>query len=150
MLKYKWVLSREEAGHIDTNYYFSDSRDHFSYILIKIVGSGGKNKDGFFIFSLSRNKGYVRIKLLDHTNDDDIVGKQIAVLTLRYAQRFLADSIEIPSDIEKYFNLGIFTNKLINNRVGRFLYSMNDISSQTVKSFQKITTRYYDGDIAFV
>jgi GNAT superfamily N-acetyltransferase len=150
MLQYKWVLGKDEADQSESNYYFSNTRDYFQYVTLKLLSSGTEKKDGFLIFSISKDKGNVRIKLLDHTFENKEDGRHIAAIILKYAKSMLTDSIEISSDVVQYFNLGIFNKILFVQREWRYLYSMSDISNQIVKDIEKTITNYCDGDIAFV
>ena len=150
MLQYKWVINRDEPDQSESNYYFSNSRDYFQYVTLRVLSSDPETEDGFLIFSISEDKGNMRIKLLDHTCGNEAEGRKIAAIILDYGKSLSADSIEIPDSLAKFFDIGIFSKFLISQREWRFIYSASDLSDPVARELEKVDPKSYDGDLAFV
>jgi len=149
MLKFRWVKSGQDLDKNESGYYFSDSRDLFLYVPLKMTQIGKNNEDKFLIFSVSQVGNYTRIKLLDHSCDSDKTGKAAVSILLKYATDFSADSIEIPSDLSEIINMGIFKKLFLVEREWRYLFGSEDMSGAVITEFERISPGYFDGDLAF-
>jgi hypothetical protein len=150
MLKYRWVLRRDEAEDYNLNYYFSNVRDDYQYKTIKITSAETGKEEGFVIFSISKDKGTLRMRVLDHFIEGEAAGRQVAAILLGYGQSLMADSIEVTNDLIQYFRLGNYGRRLLSSREWRFVYLLEDMNSEQVKDIEKIQGRPFDGDIPFV
>jgi hypothetical protein len=150
MLRYRWVLGHDEAESYNLNYYFSNVRESFQYKAIKIASPGTEQKEGFLIFSISKDKGTVRMRVLDHFFESETEGRQIVAILLKYGQEIMADSIEITNDLMTVFNPGGYSKRLLTSREWRYIYFMEDMEGEKVKEIEKLRGRPFDGDISFV
>jgi len=151
MLKYKWVLSKNEAKEAPSNYFFSNIRDEFHYIAIEINSFKNQECNSFLILSVSRDKGTVKMKVLDYIHENEWNGSIVSALVMRYAKNYHADIIEASKELIGYFNLGFFGRRLISLKDTLFVYSIpNRNSGINEEEFINVTPRFFDGDIAFV
>jgi len=149
MLKYPWVISRNDTITDMPNYYFSDVREIFRYVAIEIGSPGAGQPKGFLVLSISHKKEKTRVKILDfHFNNPE--DREIAVyLALKYAKDFLADRIEYPASLEIYFKKTIRFKKLTKKQ--RRLYMFYPGSSPSPLGVYKgrIALNYCDADTTF-
>lgn len=96
MLKYPWV--RDDVPPSSPPYHFSDIRQRFRYFAVEI--STNDNPLGWVILSVSTADRRTVIKLLDYaiSNEDY---RALLWIVSKYARRFQADEIQLPSRAEQ-------------------------------------------------
>jgi GNAT superfamily N-acetyltransferase len=149
MLKYPWVLSRDTAEVRKENYHFARVRDIFKYIALEIYSQRDNALKGFLILSVSHKKGKTIIKILDYylKNLSDL--KIISVLSLKLAAHHLADSIDIPSELQNYFQNKFLHKHLLEKKKRSYVYHPESTTSPLSSSADRIALNYCDGDTAF-
>jgi hypothetical protein len=149
MLQNPWVVSKKLGEKKSKNYYFSETRDIFKYVAIEVYRLENRTPAGFLVLSLSHKKEKTRIKLLDfglqNAEKAGIVGYPI----LKYAKKFLADRIEYPDYLARYFQSLPWTKKLIKKQTRLYLFHPSREDSPLAVSRGKIVFDYCDGDTTF-
>ena len=149
MLKHPWLASKSEKKTDVANFYFSITRELFTYVAITTESSDSGRPKGFLILSVSKKKTKIRVKILDfyfkHPSDLQIA----AYLALRYAKVFQADRIDFPASLEKFFKQMTGFKKLIKKQSHLFMFYPASNHSPLAVNNGKIVFNYCDGDTAF-
>lgn len=151
MLKYPWINSRENVeNENNTGYFFSDVRELFSYIPIEIYSKGTKNKVGYLILSVSKEKDKTTLKLLDHELEIQNKYNILLGLIIKYALSYNADRVEFPDPIAQLLlSHKIVPSHLLKQKERKYLYFANDMSSRSALAMKNISPEYCDGDLPF-
>jgi GNAT superfamily N-acetyltransferase len=149
MLKNPWLVPKSEQKTDVANFYFSVTREMFTYVAMAINSSDRMRPKGFLVLSVSKKKKKTRVKILDfyfnHPEDREIA----AYLALRYANVFLADRIDFPASLERYFKQMTGFKKLIKKQSHLFMFYPASSHSPLAVNNGKIAFNYCDGDTAF-
>lgn len=148
MLKYKWVLGTDEGGDAGIDYAFSNTHDRFLYKAFSIKSVLKSEESGFIIISITQDRSFVKIKLLDHHIQAPLNNEHILAFLFSLAENELTDKIEIPEIFGNAIRPEII-RKNIKKEERRYLFSIEDWSDPLVKFAEKAETDYCDGDIAF-
>lgn len=149
MLQEKWVISKFHTVAEKSGYYFSNIRDLFTYIPVKLYHRTYQNYVGFIILSVSSHKGKTVLKVLDHSlKTNDIISAACAVV-LKYARKYLADRVELSSKMGDYLINYMIFKSFLKMQKRDYLYFPADETSPLERSKEKIRFDYCDGDTAF-
>ena len=149
MLHNPWVVSKKSGEKKSKNYYFSETRNIFKYLVIEVYRRKDRKPAGFVVLSVSHKKDKTRIKLLDFSLQDANTPEIIGYPVLKYAKKFLADRIEYPDYFRGYFQSLPWTKKLIKRQTRPYLFHPCGNDSPLAVSKEKILFDYCDGDTAF-
>jgi GNAT superfamily N-acetyltransferase len=149
MLKHPWLVPKSEKKTDVANFYFSVTREMFTYIAIAINSSDSRRPKGFLVLSVSKKKKKTRVKILDFYFNNPEDREIAASLALRYAKVFLADRIDFPASLEKYFKQMTGFKKLIKKQSHLFMFYPASSHSPLAVNNDKIAFNYCDGDTAF-
>ncbi len=149
MLKHPWLVSTDEQKTDVANFYFSITREMFTYVAMAINSSDSGRSRGFLVLSVSKKKTKMRVKILDFYFDHPEDQKIAAYLALRYAKAFLADRIDFPASLENYFKQIAGFKKLIKKQSHLFMFYPASEHSPLAVNNGKIAFDYCDGDTAF-
>ena len=149
MLKHPWLVPKSEKKSDGANFYFSITREMFTYVAIAINSSDSGRPKGFLVLSVSKKKTRMRVKILDFYFNQREDREIAAFLALRYAKIFLADRIDFPAGFEKYFKQMIGFKKLIKKQSHLFMFYPASNRSPLAVNNDKIALNYCDGDTAF-
>ena len=149
MLKHPWLVTKSEKKTDVANFYFSITREMFTYIAIAINSSDSGRPKGFLVLSVSKKKMKMRVKILDFYFNQPEDREIAAYLALRYAKVFLADRIDFPASLENYFKQTAGFKKLIKKQSHLFMFYPASSHSPLVVNKGKIAFSYCDGDTAF-
>ena len=149
MLHHPWVVSRKDAGKDVQNYYFSRVRDLFELVALEIFAPDGKTRKGFLILSLSCKKKKSVVKILDHHFYDPQDAFLAVYCGMKYAKDLLADRIEYPESLNRFFSDLPFLKRLIKRKKRLYLFYPRANDSPLAMSVGKIKLDYCDSDTAF-
>jgi sensor histidine kinase YesM len=149
MLKHPWLVTKSEKKTDVANFYFSITREMFTYIAIAINSSDSGRPKGFLVLSVSKKKMKMRVKILDFYFNQPEDREIAAYLALRYAKVFLADRIDFPASLENYFKQTAGFKKLIKKQSHLFMFYPASSHSPLAVNKGKIAFCYCDGDTAF-
>ncbi len=149
MIQNRWILSKNENVLNMRGYYFSDVRELFTYIALKLYCKTHHHYRGFIVLCISSNKGRTILRVLDHyfKTDDVISGACAAVF--KYAQKYQADRIEFSNKMGCYLNSQNFFKKFLKKQHRHYLYFPKNIDSPLERLKNEIRFDYCDGDTAF-
>jgi len=149
MIHYPWVRSSRDLENKINHYHFSQHRDLFKYIALEIYSRSHALFKGYLVLSVSRYKGITVLKILDfyfqHPNDQQIAG----FIALKYASRFLADRIDIPSSLSNFFQRQPLLRPLIKKQKRLYLFYPQNTKSPLAESADNMMLNYCDGDVTF-
>jgi hypothetical protein len=149
MLKYPWIASSSEEDKPAENYFFSSVRDVFKYVALEICSADPKTGKGFLILSVSRYKNKTVVKLLDFSIPS--MNLEWAVfLTLQTAQKYLADIVEYPVEVESYFRKIGSLRPLIKRKKRLYLFQAKSDESPLNAAAENIVLNYCDSDTTFI
>lgn len=149
MLQNKWVCSQKYQKMEGLPYHFSDFRQFFSYIPLKIYSIKTKQYLGFMVICISSFKGKTILRILDNSlKDKGVIPKGCAV-ALTFAARYNADRVEFPDNMGQWLKEHIFFKRLIKKQKRDYLYFPRKKNSSLEKYREKILPDYCDGDTAF-
>ena len=149
MLKHPWLVPKSEKKTDVANFYFSVTREMFTYVAIAINSSDSRRTKGFLVLSVSKKKTKTRVKILDSYFNNPEDNEIAACLALRYAKIFLADRVDFPVSLEKYFKQMTGFKKLIKKQSHLFMFYPASSQSPLAVNIGKIAFNYCDGDTAF-
>jgi GNAT superfamily N-acetyltransferase len=149
MLKHPWLVPKSEKKTDVANFYFSVTRKMFTYVAIAISSADSRQPKGYLVLSVSKKKKKTRIKILDFYVNNPEDRKIAACLALRYAKIFLADRIDFPASLEKYFKQMTGFKKLIKKQSHLYMFYPASNHSPLAVYNGKIVFNYCDGDTAF-
>ena len=149
MLQNPWVVSKKAGEKKTENYYFSETREIFKYVAIEIYRRKDPNPAGFMVMSVSYKKEKTRIKLLDFYLPNAEASEMVGYPLLKYAKQLLADRIEYPHDLARYFQSLPWTKKLIKRQTRLYLFHPAASDSPLAVSRGNILLDYCDGDTTF-
>ena len=149
MLKHPWLVPKSEKKTDVANFYFSVTRKMFTYVAIAISSADSRQPKGYLVLSVSKKKKKTRIKILDFYVNNPEDRKIAACLALRYAKIFLADRIDFPASLEKYFKQMTGFKKLIKKQSHLYMFYPASNHSPLAVYNGKIAFNYCDGDTAF-
>ena len=149
MIRYRWVLSTNELEEKMDNYYFSQDRDIFKYIVLNIYSRNEVLYKGFLILSVSRNKRKTVIKLLDFRFQNPKDHPIAFFCVIKYAKKFLADRVEIPVGLANFIQPRRFFRHLIKKQKRLYLFYPKNTKSPLAQAAGNITFSYCDGDVPF-
>ena len=149
MLKHPWLVPKSEKKTDVANFYFSVTREMFTYVAIAINSSDSRRPKGFLVLSVSKKKKKTRVKILDFYFNNPEDHEIAAYLALRYAKVFLADRIDFPASLENYFKQMTGFKKLIKKQSHLFMFYPASSQSPLALNIGKIAFNYCDGDTAF-
>jgi GNAT superfamily N-acetyltransferase len=149
MLKHPWLVPKGEKKIDVSNFYFSITREMFTYVAIAINSSDSGRSKGFLVLSVSKKKTKMRVKILDfyfnHPEDHEIA----TYFALRYAKAHRADRVDFPASLENYFKQIAGFKKLIKKQSHLFMFYPASNHSPLALNNGKIAFDYCDGDTAF-
>lgn len=149
MLNYPWVVSKDAVDTRRENYHFAGVRDVFKYIALEIYSKRHNAFKGFLVLSVSCKKDKTVLKILDYHMPDSKAFKIICMLSLKFAARYLADRIDIPSEFVNGFQ-NLFSHTYLLDRKKRlYVYHPASTASPLASFADQIVLNYCDGDTAF-
>jgi len=148
MLQYKCVLESHKAEPLDYNYYFSEIRDIFKYIVLKVHSSDKGDYKGFLVLSITSKNMRTVLKVLDFHFFKKIDYKYILFLALKYAKLYLADHIEFPDTLSAYIKDSALAKLLLYRKERIYFCYPKNKSSPIVTSYDNINLNYCDSDFA--
>lgn len=149
MLKHPWLVSKSEKKTDGANFYFSITREMFTYVAIEINSSDRARPKSFLVLSVSKKKKKTRVKILDFYLHNPEDRETAAYLALRYAKDVLADRIDFPASLENYFKQMTGFKKLLKKQSHLFMFYPASSHSPLAVNKGKIALNYCDGDTAF-
>jgi GNAT superfamily N-acetyltransferase len=149
MLNYPWVVSKDAVEKYRENYHFAGVRDVFNYIALEIYSKRDNAFKGFLVLSVSRKKDNTVLKILDYHMPDSKAFKIICILSLKFAARYLADRIDIPSEFVNGFQNLFFHTYLLDPKKRLYVYHPKNATSPLAACADNIDLNYCDGDTAF-
>lgn len=149
MLTYRWTRERGEVEPSDLNYYFSEIRDVFKFIALKVYSFDRKDYRGFVVFSFSSRALRSVLKVLDFhfLNAED--HQYIPFLALRYGSIYGANYLEVPQSLVHYMKDIPLMNILLQRKKRIYLFHPKDSNSPLATSSADIELNYCDGDTPF-
>jgi GNAT superfamily N-acetyltransferase len=148
MLSYPWVVSRDEDTK-KSDYYFSTSRDVFTYKAFQIENVKDRSIEGFVVVSILTHKGRTVVKVLDHAFRNPDARHMAVVVALRCAGRFLADRIEYDEILSRHLPDRLEKKRLIKKQARLYLFHPRDANSPLLEHRGSFHLRYADGDTGF-
>jgi len=149
MLRYKWVLGRDESDITHFDYHFSNVRDVFKYIGLEIYLPVGDTSRGFLVMSLSSHDQNITIKVLDFHFPVPEAEKYLYALTLKYASVYQADRVELPASLAVYAKGSTLTSILIHQKKHIYLCRPKSKDSPLAMTMNRLSLSVCDGDLAF-
>ena len=146
MLQFPWV--RDDVAPTHPPYRFSDVRARFQHKAVELRAARGSSP-GFVVFSISSVNGRTTIKLCDHWLAEGIHGQLPLWICGRYARRYKADRIEIPSQLVDSFGEIPVTRHFLRKTERRFLYCPNAPDDSFANVLDRLQYSLWDGDAAF-
>jgi hypothetical protein len=150
MMNDKWIPTSKKRDANDSRYYFSEIRNVFNYIAIKVYSKANMDYKGFVVFSFSVFKLNSIMKILDYHFIEPKDSKYIIPLAFKYARNLRANFIEFPESIKMYLNTRTIMQFLLKKRQRAYLYYSKSKNSLLKKHSHEIELNYCDGDTPFV
>jgi hypothetical protein len=150
MMNDKWIPTSKKRDAKDSRYYFSEIRNIFKYIAIKVYSKANMDYKGFVVFSFSVFKLNYIMKILDYHFIEPKDCKYIIPLAFKYASHLRANFIEFPESIKTYLNTRMIIQFLLKKRKRTYLYYSKSKNSLLKKHSHEIEFNYCDGDTPFV
>lgn len=149
MLKHKWTKERAVVETSDHNYYFSEIRDVFKFVALKVFSLDGMEYKGFLVLSFSAKGFYSVVKILDFYFYSCKDYEYIPLLALKYARKYEASCLEIPEDLMMYMKGSPILRILLRKRRRVYLFHPKDSKSPLATLSSEIDLNYLDGDTPF-
>jgi GNAT superfamily N-acetyltransferase len=149
MLQERWVLSQCNKMPDISGYYFSDIRELFTFITLKLYYKNQQNYSGFIILCVSSHKGKTVLKVLDHLLKTTDVIPAACATVLKYARQYQADRVEFSDKMGCYLKRRLFFKKFLKKQQREYLYFPAHENSPLERVRKKIRFDYCDGDTAF-
>jgi hypothetical protein len=149
MLKYEWVKGRNRHTEGQKEYFFSNFRDAFRYVVYAIHENNGNKNAGYAVFSISTDKGRTKVKLLDHHAPQPAGRRAILALSVQVAESVDADCLDLSEQTATCMNIGILRHLLTRRKERRYLYSVSEEVINQTEWMNKMNPDYCDGDTAF-
>ncbi len=149
MLNYRWTKERDKSEKADQNYYFSEVRDIFKYIAVKVYSTERMDYRGYLVFSFSAKDFYSVLKVLDFhfSNYDD--QKYVALLALKYARIHQAGHVELPESVVTYLEDSPILKLLAEGKKRIYFFHPKDSNSPLATFSADVELNYCDGDTPF-
>jgi hypothetical protein len=151
MLKYPWVKSKEQSfADNGSKYFFSEERDMYYNVALEIFSDESKEILGYMILSISKDRGFTMIKLLDHDSSYPRKNEILLALVIKYASKVLADKVDITNEVAQPL-LSDFMVKsyLLRKKERPYLFNMSDMTCKLAMVVKNINPDYCDGDMPF-
>jgi hypothetical protein len=147
MLTYPWVVESGLSVTESMDYYFSDTRGMYQQIAVEVYDMSD-DYIGFAVFSASQQGEKTVLKTRDFRFEQPSYERAALALALRYARKFDADTIEIPSEIARYIPRKL--RKILLQPKERIYQCMpKSDDSPLAILWQEISFHLWDGDMAF-
>ena len=149
MLNYPWIKGFGQSATESMDYFFSDTRQLFKYLPIKVIDRKKDDITGFIVFSISRKSDIVVLKTLDYQFADSDHNQIIAGLSLYYGKLFNADIIEIPAAVSEFYKFNLVGRLLLQKK--ERIYQCHPVSDKSplACAWNDIEFHLYDGDMPF-
>jgi len=148
MLRFPWVFSREAVTD-DDRYYFSTTRELFTFKAFHIYEDDRSTPAGFTVVSILSHKQRTVVKLLDHCFHKREHEHMALVIALSCAKEFGADRIEYAGSLHRFMPTELTEQRLIKKQRRLFLYHPGAANSPLARGAEDIVLDYCDGDVAF-
>lgn len=149
MLRYRWVKEKGKVEVGDEKYYFSEVRDTFRYMVLRVYSSNKEDYKGFVVLSYSVKDMSSIVKVLDFGVCGDEDYETISCVVMKCAQNWGAECVEMPVEVGSCLNRGIIGRLLLSAKRRIYLYRMGKEEGMVGKSLNDIELRYCDGDTGF-
>lgn len=151
MLKYPWVKSKDQSlKETGTKYFFSEVREVFNNVALEIF-SKEKNKIlGYMVLSISQDRGFTMVKLLDHELSYHKKNEILLALVIKYASDVLADKVDITNEVAQPLLTDVMVKShLLRKKERPYLFNMSDMTCKIARVLKNINPDYCDGDMPF-
>ncbi len=146
MLKHPWVLpSRSHSA--DLKYGFTDWRPQFEISAWQLSQDG--STVGYAVFQVSRIRGRVVLKVLDHYFEEEKYGHLLLALALRFAKEKRATIIEGPAVLAEPLGDGPLARLLVRRKQRTLQVHPRAADSPLGRAWPQLEQTYVDGDMAF-
>jgi hypothetical protein len=149
MLNYRWTKERDKLEISDQNYYFSEARDIFKYIAVKVYSTDRMDYRGYLVFSFSAKDFYSVLKVLDFHFSNREDQKYVALLALKYARIHQAGHVELPESVVTYLKDSPILKFLAQGKKRIYLFHPKDSNSPLATFSADVELNYCDGDTPF-
>ena len=149
MITFPWISSCDTSSAKRDNYYFSNQRNWFEYIVIELYSKKSGLWQGFIVFSLSRHKQRTVLKALDHRLISPVNPAVLLETTLFTAEQIGVDCIELSADWDTDYTIVSDSNFMIKKKKRSYCYYPGDPQGLLQDALFAIHLDYCDGDIAF-
>lgn len=148
MLTFPWIFSRNEMED-EREYYFSTTRDFFTYKAFQIYSKDRKAMLGITVVSILSHRGRTIVKLLDYDFLSPDLDYMALVLALRCARKYSADRVEYTETLHRHLPHSLTTKRLVKQQERLYLFHPGKQDSPLAKNRENIVLDYCDGDIVF-
>jgi hypothetical protein len=149
MLRYRWTTERDNVKPSDLNYYFSEIRDVFKFVALKVYSFDRKDYKGFVVFSFSCRAPRSVLKVLDYHFLRAEDHQYIPFLALRYGSIYGANYLEVPESLVQYMKGIPLMNILLQRKKRIYLFHPKGSNSPLATFSADIELNYCDGDTPF-
>jgi GNAT superfamily N-acetyltransferase len=149
MLSYPWIVENGQSRTEHLDYYFSDARPLYRFIVIEVFTPKTREYQGFVVFSVSEKKSGVALKTLDFRFRDPAQYQYILALAVRYGQAYRADILELPAEVTESFKGSVLGRLLLQEKKRIYQCHPKSDNSPLATAWDKISLHLYDGDMAF-
>ncbi len=149
MLRDRWIVETREPESKRPQYQFSDVRDLFKYVPIRVYRADDREYLGFLALSISTAAGRTWLKVLDFGCGETSGHQHLASIAVKCARECLADEITMPGQLADCLGNG-FPMKLVASRLTRDYYCRpNGAQGPLATALPDLALNYCDGDGAF-
>ena len=148
MLQYPWLIERGQQPDDSLTYRFSNVRDVFRYVPVRLGRPGG-TADGIAVFSVSRRHGRTTLKLFDAGPRSEGVHARVAGVALALARQWSADVVELPPAIADVLQTFTWARPLMRTRELHCFGWTRGSESPLGRTLAQLDPGPADGDLAF-
>jgi GNAT superfamily N-acetyltransferase len=151
MLRDKWVVEPEQAEDRCRSYHFSNTRDVFRYLPLRVYLANEGRCLGFLILSVSADtrKRSTVLKVLDFGCTDAWGYKHLTSIVVKYAAMHLADRVVLPCQLAESLQKLSSARALCSVQKRGYYWKASEARSPLARALPEIELNYCDGDCAF-
>ena len=149
MLQYGWTKDADKVEIADSNYHFSEIRDAFRFITLKVYSADGRDYKGFLVLSFSAKDFNSVLKILDFCFPNCEDYQYIVLLAFKFASIHQANSIELPDSLVSYVKANPVSRIVLRKKKRVYLSHPENRHSPLATYLYDIDLNYCDGDTPF-
>jgi hypothetical protein len=147
--QYGWTTEPDKVEIADSNYHFSEIRDAFKFITVKVYSADGRDYKGFMVLSFS-SKGFNSVlKILDFYFPNREDHQYVVLLAFRLARMYQANSIELPESLVSYVKDNPISRIVLRKKRRVYFSHPKNRHSPLATNLNDIDLNYCDGDTPF-